>query len=92
MVWIPVTFKVGTLPEEEENSDKRSKLLNPLSRLLNLVRLYPLNDFGFVWETCMRQNLVVIRLRPYSVSSPLNSLSGRAESVRITCREAILRR
>ena len=27
------------------------------------------------------------RLRPYSVSSPLNSLGGRAESVKISCHE-----
>ena len=27
------------------------------------------------------------RLHPYSVSSPLNSLGGRTESVKISCRE-----
>ena len=78
-----MTFKVNILPEEEQQ--QKAKLQKSFKQIF-VVRLFSLNDFDFCMENLHAMEPYRDWLRPYSVSSPLNSLGGCAENVKVSCR------
>jgi len=69
----------------KKNSNEKLSCRNPLSRFF-VVSLFSLNDFDFCMENLHTMEPYCDWLCPYSVSSPLNSLGGCAENVKVSCR------
>ena len=76
-------FKVNILSEEEQQQKAK---LQKLFKQIFVVRLFSLNDFDFCMENLHAKEPCHDRLRPYSISSLLNSLSGCTKQAKVSCR------
>ena len=79
-----VTFEV-TFSRKEYSNEKQSG--ETLSKFLLNAKLFSLGDFGFCMENLHAKEPCHDRLRPYFVSSPLNSLRGCTENGKVPCRQ-----
>ena len=70
-----------------QKKNNNEKLSCKTFKQIFVVDLFSLNDFGFCMENLHAKEPCHDLLRPYFVSSPLNSLTGCTKNVKVSCRQ-----